>query len=736
MSSLLQKENYIKLILYLVVIVLINIAGITLFFRADLTQNKMFSLSEASRQAVSTLSEPLTIKAFFSKDLPAPHNNTERYLKDLLNEYASRAGNMFNYSFYSIPSDAADPEGSQDDRKKLAADYGISPVQIRMVDNDEFKSRLAYMGLVIIHGDLIEKIPAITSTDGLEYKLTTAIRKLNSKVSALMRLDEKIRITLYLSSSLNTIAPYINLDRLPQLAGSVEKLVENINTKSMGQIEFKREDVTDKETMEAISEEYEIMALNWPDVPEKDIQAGHGMAGMVISYKDQVKTLPLISAVELPIIGTTYQMAEMETLEDTITATMEKMIGINKNIGYLSGHGTHSLVPDRMAMMQGRPGGGLQAFNSLVSRRYNIRQVNLKEEPVPMGLNCLIIARPTEPFTDYELLQIDQALMNGTNIAFFTDAVNEIMPQQGGFGMPPQYVPMDTGLEKLLNHYGVDMTSAYVMDKSCYVHNNPQSQGGGDQEIYFAPRLKENSINNEPAYMKNIKGLIAMQISPLDLATDNLEQHDVQVDKLLFSSDEAWLLQDNIQLNPMYITPPQTDEEFSRYDLSYMLHGTFTSYFKGKTLPVKESGETNTQDSSSETDPENKIDTLEDVEQSPVMTEITPENVFVEQSKPAKIFILPCSQMLADTMLDPEGRSTNATFILNIIDHLNGQDSIAALRSKQQTLNPLEETTGTYRAFIKIFTIAGLPGLVILFGLGIWIRRTARKKKIKQMFSS
>ena len=96
------KENYIKFLLYMAVIVLVNLAGLTLFFRADLTANKIFSLSDASKKAVATLSEPLSIKVFFSKNLPAPHNNTERYLKDLLDEYAAKAGRLFNYQLYNF----------------------------------------------------------------------------------------------------------------------------------------------------------------------------------------------------------------------------------------------------------------------------------------------------------------------------------------------------------------------------------------------------------------------------------------------------------------------------------------------------------------------------------------------------------------------------------------------------------------------------------------------------------
>ncbi|MBW1916198.1 MAG: hypothetical protein JRI86_14905, partial [Deltaproteobacteria bacterium] len=43
-----RSGNYFKFFTYLVVIVLINVAGITLFYRVDLTKNKMYSICEAS----------------------------------------------------------------------------------------------------------------------------------------------------------------------------------------------------------------------------------------------------------------------------------------------------------------------------------------------------------------------------------------------------------------------------------------------------------------------------------------------------------------------------------------------------------------------------------------------------------------------------------------------------------------------------------------------------------------
>jgi len=720
------KEYYLKFILYAVVIILLNVAGLSLFFRFDLTANQIYSLSDASKQAVSTLSEPLNIKVFFSKNLPAPHNNTERYLRDLLTEYAARAGQYFNFTFYNVSQETSMGDNT-DLNRKMARDYGISPVQIRVMENDELKFKNAYMGLVILHGDLIEKIPAITATDGIEYQLTCAIRKLNNKVSALLRQTGKIHVTMYMSSGLNAIAPLIGLDALPHLGDDVAAAVEKLNRKNLDIFRFERRDISNPDELEKVSQKYNLMAMRWPDLPTKNIKAGAGTAGLVVSYKGKTRTLPLITAVEIPIIGTTYQMADPQRLGEEITAVMEKLIGINKDIGYLSDHGSPALGPDRMAMMQGRPGNGLAVFDQLVGSRYNIKQIPLKDEGIPRGLNCLVIVKPTQPFSDYELFQIDQALMRGTNIAVFTDAFEEQQGRGGMMGMPG-FAPIDTGLETLLAHYGVKIQNAYVLDKNAYTQPLPQSRGGGEQTIYFAPVLKNDAINNDPVFMKNIKGLVAMQISPLMHIKGGQDEAKVRAVRLLSSSDQAWLMEDNINLTPMFLNPPSADNAFSTYDLAYLLEGQFTSYFKGKPVPEKETGETATKD-------EDKPEGPQPAEEpSHSIQGLKAGNRVIETSAPAKIFVLGCAQMLYDNMLDEQGRTPNATFVLNALDHLNGDDGTALLRSKQQTLNPIVQTDPLTKRIIKGFNIIGLSVLVFLSGLGVWFFRSMKKKKIAHMF--
>ena len=91
--------------------------------------------------------------------------------------------------------------------------------------------------------------------------------------------------------------------------------------------------------------------------------------------------------------------------------------------------------------------------------------------------------------------------------------------------------------------------------------------------------------------------------------------------------------------------------------------------------------------------------------------------------------------LLKNNVLDQGGESTNATFVMNLLDHLNGRDQYAEMRSKMQRHNPLRETSGATKTFVKSFNIAGLPVIVALFGVIVWLRRKTRKKRIEMMFS-
>jgi len=725
--------KYVKFIVYLVVIVMINVAATTLFFRIDLTENQAYSLSDASQQVVAGLSEPLTIKVFFSKNLPAPHNSTERYLRDLLEEYAAHANRHFNYRFYDVSTDAGNPAAGENGNQKLADNYGIRPIQIQVIDKDEVKFQKAYMGLVLIHGDIIEKIGTITNIDGLEYRLTTAIQKLNNKISALLRLEDKIKIRLYLSSSLETVAPFMNLNRLSEIPGEVQAVVDRLNRKNYGKLAFEYLDPEKTPGLAPDIKRYNLLHLSWQAIPEKNIKAGSGVSGLVMMHGDKNITIPLIQAIRLPIIGTQYSQAEMGQIEEILEANLTSMINIHQEIGILSGNGALNIAGTAPPDPTRRQQDNVTSIRHLIGESYSIRSVDLKEE-MPGGVKCLIVARPTRPLSDYELFKIDQHLMQGNNIAFFMDAFEEVLPSgsQGMMGAgPPRYVPIKTGFEKLFAHWGIRIKPSYVMDEKCFKQRVPEQMGGGQRDIYFAPMIENRFISKELPFMKGIKGLIALKNSPLELDKAQLAKSGIKAIKLFASSERSWEMAGNINLNPMFISPPTSKEEMKSQPLAYLLSGEFTSYFAGKPIPEKP---VENKDKTPEADDgKNPEPTAEKtVREDPL--KIQDKGSVISKGKPGKVLLVGSSELLRDTIISQEGRSPNAIFIMNAVDYLNERENIAVMRSKEQRFNPLAETGSTLKTAVKAINIAGLPLMVVLFGLIVWGRRHARKKTIQMMF--
>jgi hypothetical protein len=106
------------------------------------------------------------------------------------------------------------------------------------------------MGLVLIHGDLIEQLPTITTPDGLEYRITTAIQKMNHKISALLRLPDKIQVKLFLSSSLNA-APSWAEDPL-HLPDEIEQAVKTLNARTYGKLPRLTDPAADSDLQKAV----------------------------------------------------------------------------------------------------------------------------------------------------------------------------------------------------------------------------------------------------------------------------------------------------------------------------------------------------------------------------------------------------------------------------------------------------------------------------------------------------
>ncbi|MBP5403244.1 MAG: GldG family protein [Treponema sp.] len=155
--------------LLLVAVILINLVSINGFFRFDLTSQRAYSLSKASKEVIKHIDSPLSVKVFFSKNLPAPYNNVEQYLTDILTEYKSNGSKYFSYQVYDM---------SKEENQQQAQSLGIYPVQIDQVETSGFSSKIAWMGVAITYGDYIAAIDSLKTTTDIEYKITTTITKI------------------------------------------------------------------------------------------------------------------------------------------------------------------------------------------------------------------------------------------------------------------------------------------------------------------------------------------------------------------------------------------------------------------------------------------------------------------------------------------------------------------------------------------------------------------------------
>jgi len=378
--------------------------------------------------------------------------------------------------------------------------------------------------------------------------------------------------------------------------------------------------------------------------------------------------------------------------------------------------------------------GQLTKFDSLLRGNYSITQVALDEEDIPDTVNTLVIAAPKQQFSDWELFLIDQFLMEGKSLAIFMESFNEIQqdPNQQMYGMnQPVYLPINTGLERLLSHYGASVKKAYVMDESCYVS---QDQVSGEMPLYFAPIIRNEKINHRLGFLENIKELIMIKVSPLVIDKERIDANGLRMTELFSSSSRSWEMAGQINLMPWMISPPATEEEMGSFPLAYLIEGEFPSYFADRPIPEKpeeSAAETESPDEEAQVEP-----SIEPEQDKPVVeSKIKRDKPFLPVGRPGRIFLIGAADILQDNVLDDQGKSPNAVFLLNTLDYLNNKEDMAVMRSKNQTFNPLRDTQAVTRTFFKMVNIAGLPILFILSGFGIFVRRKAKKRAIQAIFN-
>src|SRR5690606_12483922 len=121
-----MKKLYTSVLLLIGVVVMINLLAYEFRFRLDFPEGRQYTLSTATRDILAALDEPVTVRAYFSENLPAHIQKARKDFQDMLVEFASRSRGRVMFEFINPNADDA--------KEQEVAQKGIRPGMINVRD--------------------------------------------------------------------------------------------------------------------------------------------------------------------------------------------------------------------------------------------------------------------------------------------------------------------------------------------------------------------------------------------------------------------------------------------------------------------------------------------------------------------------------------------------------------------------------------------------------------------------
>lgn len=666
-------------ILFIVFLILLNIVSSNFFARFDLTGPKSYSLSKGSQTLVKNLEQPLSVRVFFDDNLPATYENVAQYVKDILVEYKGAANKNFSVSFMDM---------SKKENIKLAQELGLQQIQIQEVKSTEVGFKQGYMGLAITYADNIELLNPITTTDGFEYLLTSKISKMVTMADALagLKSGEKIKLTLYLSEDLKKFG----INGIDQAQNIIKTCFDKINQENMNRLEFQVLNPNASEA-ESLSEKYGIQVIQYEDENKNLRKAA---LGLVLENGEKFYQLPL-QVVNQGFFG--YSVMGLEAVDTAITEGLQSLLSNITKVGYITGHGELDIDDAEAAGY----------FQNMISGQYELVDIDLNEEVIPAGMNSIIINGPKNDYTEEELYKVDQFIMRGGNVLFFVDGMNMDLNAQYTGGQ--LFSPNVLNISRLLDSYGVKIENNIVFDTKSAVS---QDREYGKVNVYWAPSLQKKQLAKKNPITNNL-GYVYMFLNSSIDASKAKEDKNVNVTVLAKSSEEAWTQTENIILHPSMLNPPADKSKLQTYDLALMLEGKFKSAFD----KAPESTQT---DEEGNPLPQGNLETSNHVSSSVL---------------PGKLFVIASSEVTTSKVIDEDGSTPIALFLMNVVDYMNGNEDLCLMRTKNLSVNTLEIKSMAAANFWKFFCQYGLVVILIIVGLLVLRSRSRRRRAINKKYN-
>ncbi|MBL8949478.1 MAG: Gldg family protein [Myxococcaceae bacterium] len=314
-------------------LILLNVLSLRAFVRFDVTHDKMYTLAPATKETLAGLDDNVTITAYFTADLPAPYSTISSHVRDTLEEF--RAASKGKVSFEFIDPSAQESDKDKETKREVKRDIfgrqfrdptsvekelagqGIQSVELPVVQEDQRGTRRAWLGLVIRHHEKKEVIPVVQNLAGLEYDLTTLVRKLTRTKTPVIGLlqghdepkpNEKLRNLTSLLSQQYEVRP-VELQGKDRFEADLDALLILGPERPLQQNELK---AVDQLVMEGKPVALFLDAIRFDMRTAEQRPVDHGLQPLLTAYGVTLQSDQMVADVTSASVNVTEQRGFMQ----------------------------------------------------------------------------------------------------------------------------------------------------------------------------------------------------------------------------------------------------------------------------------------------------------------------------------------------------------------------------------------------------------------------------------------
>jgi len=682
--------------------------------RVDITQGRVYSISEATRNYLRQLGEPLLIRGYFSAQTHPLLAPLVPQIRDLLEEYEVAGGGKVRVEILD-PMDRPELEAEAGER------YGIRPVAFQTASKYQAAVVNSYFDLLIQYGgefetlgfrDLIEvKDPGEGDLEvrlrNPEHDITRTIKKLlygyQGGGDIFQRLTRPVRFHGYISARDKLPDP------LPALADDLQALLEERQAESGGTFSFTIEDpdAGDGSLGREIEERYGFQPLVLGLLDPRSFYFY-----MVLASGDQGFPVPVPE--ELDKGG----------LERAIDAGIKRFApGFLKTVALYT-------PPETGGFMTQGP--GYSVLQEALAANLTVEETDLANGRVPDEADLLLVVGP-EDLDQKQVFAIDQFLMQGGTLILAASPYHLDLGR-GSFSARPQ----KTGLEDWLAHQGIAPAETLVLDPQSLPFPIPvrrEVAGFVVEEIHmlpypYFPDVREDGMDRETGITTGLNQLSLNWVSPITV--DAEKNKDRKLVELLRSSADSWTDASGDIMPDLDATGPvdfPAGEDKGRKTLAVVVEGRFQSLFAGKPSPLLEEAEAKPEDE------EAPMPDADPGSEEPAETASEPVLSGVVEASPAsaRLILFGSASFLSDTAMSLATEATRTVYtqpldlIQNAVDWSLEDRGLLALRGRGQYSRLLEPLTRQEQLIIEYLNYAlALAGLALVYVLHRYARQRRR----------